>query len=676
MTQTAALEIVPGTVLEFFDEKKMVCGVCLECKEQRLAVLSEQNREISLSRGRVLYFGQQRLSLGLNRDELVQRLCTISAHRRALMEHVEIEELWSLLDGEERPFRLPELAGYVFSGSLTDDHVAAVLRVMLADKLYFKYKAGDFTPRSPSQLELLRQERDKQEEQEHLLQEGVSWLKKVWQRQPGAVPPASRELLLEAIKSYCLFGQESPDVVFARELLKRAGIVQPQGAFRLLVRLGVWHKDENLYLHQHGISAEFPLTVLELAEERTTQAPQLLRQVDGRHDLRGLKTITIDSALTRDYDDALSFRTAGEGLVEVGIHIADAAAFVLPGDVLDQEAQERASSLYLPDARIAMLPPSLSEGVCSLRAQEDRLALSFLVTLDEKANIIAHEIVSSVISVDAQMTYQEVNQQLPRDDFLQALQQVSMKLQQRRLDNGAIMLPLPELRVWVNPEGMIQVARHEKETPSQIMVSELMILANTLAAGFFAERRMPSVFRSQEECRPETNPVASEYELFHVYRQRRLFARAQLDINVRPHCSVGVPHYTSVTSPIRRYVDLVVQRQLKQVLETGSPLYSETELQRLISQLEAPQSRIMFIRRKWTRYWILKYLEQEDFQTLDALVLDQNNRFAHLLLPDFILETNIVVEDRTRIRPGEMIRVKIDHINPRDDVLRLKLVKG
>lgn len=676
MTQATAQEIVPGTVLEFFDEKTMVCGVCLDCRDQRLAVLSEQNREINLSRGRVLHCGSQRLSLGLNRDDLVRRLTTISAQRRALMGQVILDELWSLLEGEERQFEVRELTEYVFSEPLTDDHVAAVLRVMLADKLYFKYKAGEFTPRSSAQLELLQRERVKQEEQERLLQEGVSWLRRVWQRQADGTPPSSRERLVEAIKSFCLFGQESPDYAFARELLKRAGIVQPQGAFRLLVRLGIWNKDENLYLHQYGISAQFPVPVQELAEERATQAPQWLRQVDGRRDLRDLRTITIDSALTRDYDDALSLRPAGEGLTELGVHIADAAAFVLPGDALDLEAQERASSLYLPDSRIAMLPQSISEDVCSLRAQTDRLAVSFLVILDEDANIVAHEIVPSVVRVDAQMTYQEVNHQLHQDGFLRTLQSFSHKLQQRRLDNGAIILPLPELRVWVNPEGMIQVTRYEKETPSQIMVSELMILANTLAAGFLAERQLPGIFRCQEECRPETNPVASEFPLFHTYRQRRLFARAELATSVRPHCSVGVPHYTSVTSPIRRYVDLLVQRQLKHIFETGTPLYSEEELQRLIVHLEVPQSRLMLIRRKWTRYWILKYLEQEDIQTLDALVLDQNNRFAHLLLPDFIMETNMVAEDTTRIRPGEMIRVKIDHLNPRDDVLRVKQVKG
>lgn len=677
MTHAPAQEVVPGTVLEFFDEKKMVCGVCLDRKDQRLAVLSEQNREINLSRGRILHCGRQTLSIGLSRDDLVQRLTAITTQRRALMDQVQLQELWLLLEGEERCFGAAELAEYIFAGSLTDDHVAAVLRVMLTDRLFFKHKSGEFIPRSTEQLQQLRQEQEKREEQERLLLEGAAWLQKVWQRQgAAATPPASRDRLLDAIKSYCLFGQESPDVVLARELLKQAGITQSHGAFRLLVRLGIWDKDENLYLHQHGISADFPAAVQELAEERAAQAPRLLVQIGDRRDLRELKTITIDSALTRDYDDALSLRAVGEGRWELGVHIADAAAFVLPGDALDEEALERASSLYLPDTRIPMLPTSLSEGVCSLRAREDRLALSFLVTLDEDANVMHREIVTSVVNIDTQMTYQEVNQQLDQDDFLQGLHRFSLKLQRRRLDQGAIILPLPELLVVVKPDGMIQVTRQEKETPSQVIVSELMILANEIAACFFAEQNLPAIFRSQDECRPETNPVASDYELFHVYRQRRLFVRAELVTRPRPHCSVGVQHYTSITSPIRRYVDLLVQRQVKHVLETGSPLYSEEELQQIITRLEGPHSRLMFIRRKWTRYWFLKFLEQEDIQTLDALVLDQNNRFAHLLLPDFILETNMLHDDKTRVRPGELVRIKIEHLNPREDILRVKLAKG
>ncbi len=124
----------------------MVCGVCLDRKDQRLAVLSEQNREINLSRGRILHCGRQTLSIGLSRDDLVQRLTTITTQRRALMDQVQLQELWSLLEGEERCFGAAELAEYIFAGSLTDDHVAAVLRVMLTDRLYLQIQSRRIHP--------------------------------------------------------------------------------------------------------------------------------------------------------------------------------------------------------------------------------------------------------------------------------------------------------------------------------------------------------------------------------------------------------------------------------------------------------------------------------------------------------------------------------------------------
>jgi exoribonuclease-2 len=136
-----------------------------------------------------------------------------------------------------------------------------------------------------------------------------------------------------------------------------------------------------------------------------------------------------------------------------------------------------------------------------------------------------------------------------------------------------------------------------------------------------------------------------------------------------------MPYYTTITSPIRRYIDLVVQRQLKYALVHETPLYSEDELRQLITRLGSSQAKIFLIQRKSVRYWILKYLEQEDARSLDALVLDQNDRFVRLLLPDFLMEANMPShdKDKTRLQPGEMVRVKIDRVSPREDILRLSI---
>jgi exoribonuclease II len=315
----------------------------------------------------------------------------------------------------------------------------------------------------------------------------------------------------------------------------------------------------------------------------------------------------------------------------------------------------------------------LSEGLFSLQAGEDRFSLSFIMHMDDDGVIHHHEIIPSVVRVHRQMTYREVNERHQEDDGLRILHTLAVQLRAQRLARGAVILPLPEIQVYVNPAGMIQVSRYEKETPSQIMVSEWMIAANGLAASYLARRHIPAIFRGQAECKQETDFTQSEHELFRIYRQRRLFARAELETSPQPHCSLAMPEYTTITSPIRRYADLVVQRQLKHALTTGAGLYSEDDLQQLIIRVGVMQGKISLVQRKWTRYWILKYLEQEDIKTLNALVLTQNHRFAHLLIADYLMETNAPLSEKNQVRPGDMVRVKIDRLIPREDVLRVQL---
>lgn len=667
----APQEIIPGTVIEFFEAREILCAVCLTAKNQRFTVLTEQNKEMSFGQSRVTHVTTQPLDVRLTRDALVKNLTLIAAKRRGLAEDIDLEELWDLLQEEQGGAYEPdELAEFVFSGTITDDHVAAMQRKLLQDRTYFQFKDGKFLPRTAEKIEQRRLENERQAEREAQLEKGSQWLAAVWNRKPKPPLPEYEEGLIEELKNFCLFGQDSPSLPFIKELFKRANIPpQQQSAFKLLVRLGVWDENENIYLHELSISTTFSKEAEERAAELAN--PKIKeKQAENRRDLRDLHTFTIDSAYTRDYDDALSLKVLDGGIFEVGIHIADASAFVPMGDLLDREAEERASSIYLPDARIAMLPGSLSEGICSLQAGKDRLAMSFLIRIDDEGAIQDGEILLSVIRVREQLTYENVNGRVEADESLGILHRLALKLKEKRIADGAIILPLPEIQVHVNGAGMIQISRYEKETPSQTMVSEWMIAANRFAASYLADRDIPGIFRSQGECKPETDFTQSEHPLFRIYRQRRLFARAELDTRPGLHCSLALPCYTTVTSPIRRYSDLIVQRQIKHALETGLPLYGEEELRQLILRMNETQSKISFVQRKWTRYWILRYLEQEDIHTLNALVLEASGRFARVLLPDFLIEARVPITDNTRVQPGEMVKMKIERLNPREDLLR------
>jgi len=674
MSRHEGLEIAPGAVFEFYESKETLCGVVLSVKEDRFNALSERNREVSLTLSRLVHYAKTSLDLKLGRDELVQRLASISDIRKAIMGRIDIEGLWSLLESEEAGYSAEEIAEFIFSTPISDDESAAVNRVLLSDRLYFQAKDSMFYARSAESVDARRIDLQKEAERERRLAEGARWVGAVYARKQNVSPIEFREELIQELKNYALFGQEAKESPFVKELLKLAAVPPtPQSAFRVLVRLGVWREDENLLLHEYDISSEFPPDAMKQAE-LLIESSSAGAAGNEREDLTGLDVFTVDSPLTRDYDDALSVRELGNGLFEVGIHISDAAELVLQGTPLDREAEARASSIYLPDELVAMLPPSLSEGILSLKAGEDRLALSFLISIDSEANISETKICQSVVRIRSQLTYQDVNDRIDEDSKLKALYELALQLRQKRLDAGAVILPLPEIQVYVNSARMIQIASYDKESPSQILVSEWMIAANAAAAAYLVQRHMPALYRSQAECRPETEFVQSEHELFPIYRQRRLFARAELATEPKPHCSLAIAHYTTITSPIRRYADLVVQRQLKHALATGAGLYSKQQLNELIGPLSVAQARVFTIQRKWTRYWILKYIEQEDIENLNALVLDKNARYAHLLVPDFLLEANAPVPENAKFNQGDKVRIHIEKALPREDVLKIQIL--
>ena len=674
MPKTNALELKPGSVLEFFDDKELTCGVCLEVKNQRLRVLTAKNREINMAVNRVLLNTDGDLNLNEGREKLVRKLAEISQERQELAETVPVEELWELLvEEEEESYCCQELAEMVYSSPPSPNQVAAILRAILKDPFYFKYKDRRFYVNSPEKVEQIKIMLQREAEKEKQLVEGADWLSSIWKKQP-AQEPDFKSKIIRLLKDFCVLGKDAPEYSFTKELLSRAKIPLVGGAFKLLVKLGEWKEDENILLYKYDVPIEFPREIDEEVrkiKEKVTE--ESLSDIGGREDLRDLELITIDGALTRDYDDALSFKELPGGEYEVGVHIADAAHFVEPGSLLDEEALMRAISIYLPDRRIPMLPPELSEEICSLWAEKDRLAISIFIRLDREMEVKDYRITPSLVRVKRQLTYTDVNLFLESEEIFQKLYQLTRRLREKRIERGASIIYVPEIRIWVNQEGMIQLSKQDEETPSQIIVSELMVLANALVAQYFAEKGIPAIYRTQGEPRAEDRPASSDSVLFQKYRQRRLLSRAELSVEPLRHCSVGVSCYTTITSPIRRYLDLVMQRQLKTYLEKSEPFYTQEQLQDVINRIQEPQSNAMFIRRTWTRYWILKYLEQEDITVTEALVLDKGTRFYKLLLPDFMLEVNMKSDPKLDIQPGDTIKIRIERVNPREDILRVTL---
>ena len=658
----------PGDIVEFFEDKRIFCGVVLELKGERLHVLTQTSREMTLTPKRVLHVGPRLPVATLSRQELLKHLEATAQQREGLKDAINLEDLWELLAQEDQTVSVAEMADLWF-GQTTPDQVAATSRRLREDRFLFRQKDGLVSPNPPEAVEQLREQHFREMERQQELEEIGAWLEKIWAGQAAAAGPW-KDRALDLLRQMALWGADAPDYVQGKAFLDKARLNPAEAPFRLLVRLGVWQEDEDLDLHRLEVPLEFSPEALAVARQLVQSQPPDL-YASQRQDLTHLKVMTIDGERTRDFDDALSLEEVPEGW-RLGIHIADVSAHVLPNTPLDQEAQERGTSIYLPERRLPMLPEELSEDTVSLLAHQERLSLSFLVTLSADAEIKEWVIVPSLITVARRLTYHEVDALLTQDRQLATLFRLTRRLKERRLARGGYELKLPEVWVTFAPQGDIQVVVEDQETASHQLVGEAMVLANTLASQFLAEHGIAAIYRGQPDPREPIQP-ASDKSLLELWQDRRRLSRVVMDLTPSPHWGLGLPCYTFATSPIRRYLDLVTHRQLLAAVSGHPPVYQPEDLEQILSTIEPAMRRAGQMKNRRLRYWLLKHLSTRVGQKLEALVLDKTPHRYRLMLPDILLDLFMTAPATVKLSPGDTVLVRLDRVNPREDQIKVSL---
>jgi exoribonuclease II len=651
-----------GSVVEFIDNQKIICAAVMEIKALRLRLITENNREVKISAGRLIHRSRQHLGPAMGREKLAAALKEIAVRRRSLSEQINIQELWEVLNSEQEWIDLDTMTAFCFPDDPDDDHESAVVRAFFNDRLYFKFNLDRFFPHSVEQVDQIIAQREAEARQERLVAQGAAWLQKVLEGHDPA-KPAEAETICEMLASYHLFEKESPHRDTVRTILQKAGAGSPSAIFTFLTRIGVWQVDENLDLLRYQVTTGF-------SEKIEAYTDALCRKDDvapgNRRDLRDLPVMTIDGPSTQDFDDAVSITAQGDHF-EIGIHITDVGCFVRKDDPLDQTALERGSSIYMPDQKIPMLPARLSEDLCSLRAGRDRPAISTLIRITPQAEIIDYEIVPSLIRVQRQLTFQDVDLMVTEDALAGALFAIAQNYRRRRLGNGAMIIDLPEINIWLQPDGTPTVSCIDRESPGRMLVSELMIMANELAARLLMERQLPAIYRSQAEPRDRLFD-AEGGSLFQNWMQRKQINRFMLNSAPERHAGLGLPGYVTATSPIRKYSDLVTQRQLRAAvgLETA---YTREQIDYLIAATEQTLAGVARIQSRRLRYWLLKFLQTRIGQKEEALVLFKRREGYIILLQNYMLECTLSGANGITFRPEDLIQVTLQHVNARNDVV-------
>ncbi len=654
-----------GELVIFRHRGETQTGMLQAGSRKKLRVATSANRVTDIPAETIL------LRTGIRLRDLSEMLKV----RRKIEEQAgsfDLEEVWEVLKDDPGAVTCEDIGELYWGEPGSSEQRAALWLHLSGPCLYFAQRDGGFVTRTSEQVEHIIEKQANRRARENEREAFDRWLSDdgVQDRDPSSLTNRQQRWYAH-LKQYVIEGDEYPGVDEVRPLFKElsalSGNDTQRVAFSVMVRKGIWDEDENLDLLRYDIPTDFTDEVLEYAA--SLQASE-----EGRENLTGLTVLSIDDPSTRDIDDALSAERTEDGY-RIGVHITDVANLIPRDSVLDLAARERMSSLYLPDRHVPMLPSTLSQDHCALLEGARRCAMSFFFSLSADFELVETRIVPSVIVNRARLSYDEANRLLesveqPAAQVLQILNEAVDYFYQRRIDQGAVALERSIVSIKVDDRKRIRIKHRDTSTRSEHIVSELMILANQSAAAYLNEREIPAIYRTQvasdlRDLEPSTQDAVWRFKVL------RRMKPLELSLKCSPHATLGVETYCQITSPIRRYADLVLQRQLTGALSNDGPAYDTDDMMDELSAVE--RSRILTkiqSRREW--YWLLKHLEQQKDVHIRAIVLEPRERNVLVEFPDYGSRMAIKVEGRPS--PGEEIVLSPVAIDPWSGTLRLRQI--
>ncbi len=530
----------------------------------------------------------------------------------------EMETAWELLSGRMTTLReLTELA----YGAYTPAAAWAAWQ-WVADGLYFEGDPWQIVAHTPDEVA------EEKAHREARAAERRAWEAFLGRARDGDFAPEDERYLTEVER--LALGQTDQSRVLSE--LGRAET--PENAHAFLLELGYWDCTVVPYPERLGLPTSAPTSALPELPEET------------RRDLTHLVAFAIDDEGSTDPDDAISLETMA-GRCRLWVHVADVAALVPPDSEVDLEARSRGATLYLPDGKVPMLPPQAARRL-GMGLQEVSPALSFGLDLDEDGEISDVEIVPSRVRV-TRLTYEEAEAQLDAEP-LRDLYRLARDFQTRRRANGAVRIELPEVDVHVAGEDVI--IRSLPPLRSRTLVRETMLMAGEAIARFAFDEEIPLPYTTQVP--PDTDERPDD--LAGMFALVRRMSRSEYRSRPGRHAGLGLERYVQATSPLRRYLDLVVHQQLRAHLQERSLLQGQ-ELMERIGAAEAVAVSVSRAERLAEEHWTLVYLLQHPDWRGEAVLVDRWDRRGRLLIPELGLQTQMQLAEDWSLNSAVRLRV-------------------
>ena len=592
------------------------------------------------------------------------------------LDPANLEIAWEILVEEGESATPKQMAELLFS----EENPAlcyAAHTLLSQDKVYFKKKGDIYEPRSLNQVEEIKHQLEVEEQKNREKEEFIVHLQQALAGEKVEWTDSDRSRL-EIVEKAVL--EPESNSRSAQEILALAGRTSDsKAAFNLLVDIGWWSKHENLFLRRSSYPVNFPKKVLEVAQSWLQSPPNDFDS--DRLDLTHLKVYTIDDESTEEIDDGLSIEYLGEERSpRLWIHIADPSRIVDPGDELDLEARRRSTSLYLPTGMISMFPTELATGPMSLVQGQVCAALSFGVILSESGAVEEYCIHSTLIKPTYRLTYEDVDEMLElgvlKEPEIAELAKQAKRRREWRKAQGSIQIQMPESTIKVREDEEITIELLDISQSRQL-VAEMMILAGEVAGSYGKEHNLPLPFRGQPQ--PEL-PPDEELSLLpagpvRFCALRRCMPRSEMGITPVRHASLGLDSYIQVTSPIRRYTDLLAHFQIKAHLKDDPLPFSSEELQEILFSVTTSAYEATLVERQTNRYWGLEYLRRNADRSWQVLVLRwlrEDDNLGLILLEDLGLELPHRFERSVAL--GDRLEVQVTRADPHRDEIRFREV--
>ena len=670
-----------GCVVEFMQGNAPQIAWVLEEQNGRLRLLLPNRRETAIQAARILPWPGPAYEKSCSRDAALEILERHKSRRDVA--NVDPLELWEMAQGEVEQAPAQWFAELALSDP-DMDAVAACGHALMQAKSHFKFNPPNFEVYPETVVAQRLAEQEAARKREELVNKGSAFIRLLWDihqkkstQSPGkaaeALEPGVRDRLRHTIMSRIADPDTTEDDGLWKLMIK--GL--PDAPFMPLHLAQAWGLVEphhNYWLDRAGYASGDGWS-----EEHREELDALLAQAaedEGREPtFPDRAVISIDAPTTRDVDDAFFIEPRPEGGWNLTLALACPAYRWPFCGKLDRAVFSRATSIYLPEATHHMLPETLGTEAYSLLAGRTRPSMLVECVVGADGLVVSCRPRLGFARLAANLCYEDCEAALeggesPASPYLEQLRQalaLAELHQQRRIENGAVIIERPDLNITLEGTGEDVTVSLSEDAPApkaHLLVSELMVLTNAALAAWAKEHGVALLHRTQDVAIPKEFAGIWKAPL-DVARVVKALAPAVLETGPKPHAGLGEPLYAPSTSPLRRYPDMINETQIITTLREGKPRWSREELDTLLPLLNAHLDAAGQVQRFRPRYWKLLYFRQQGDRWWPAVITDENDAFVTVNMP----KEQMVVRARRqffgeRTHPGQELEIRLGKVHP------------